>query len=251
MLSERPRVLLAEDDPITQEVIATHLAVIGCDVVRVDCATDVINAARAQSFQAVILDCHLGNDLAIDLLHRLLELPEFVQNSPPVIAISAELDDHRIESLVDAGFSDAMEKPVSAHRLRDALRLCGIELAAAAAVQQMPCDQPSAHSVLDDARGLESCGSMDVLSGLRRLLLTELPCYLEELDAAITTQNLTALRDVLHRLKSALAFCGATEWLAQISAFDPAILPDEAQRARWRISAKALQQALANQLRRA
>lgn len=251
MLSERPRILLAEDDPITQEVIATHLAVIGCDVVRVDCAREAINAFRAQCFQAVILDCHLGEDLALDLFHRLLELPEFVQRSPPVLAISAELDDQRIESLLDAGFSDAMEKPVSANRLRDALRLCGIELAAAAEVQQTSFDQPAVNPVLDDARGLESCGSMDVLSGLRRLLLTELPCYLEELDAAIKTQDLAALRDVLHRMKSALAFCGAMELLAQISACNPVTVPDDAQQARWQVSAQALRLVLGEQLRRA
>lgn len=211
MLPIKPSILLAEDDPIAREVILVHLLALGCAVTNTAAVAEAIALCDTQRFDALLLDCQLAGGAAEAILQYLRAPSGGYNRHTPAIAISAEMDDARLATLIEAGFADAMEKPVQRERLRVALSLCAvtgmIESTAAPMIQSST--EPT--SVLDDLAGLQACGSAEVLRGLRGLLAAELPVYRAEIDAAIANSDAAAMNDCVHRMKSALGFCGATE----------------------------------------
>jgi HPt (histidine-containing phosphotransfer) domain-containing protein len=126
--------------------------------------------------------------------------------------MSAELDDARFDALIEAGFADAMEKPIHRSRLRHALTICGVT-GLGDARPQSASETLTADPVLDDAAGIQACGSSEVLIGLRLLLAQELPVYRTQLDTAHAARDDVMLRACVHRMKSALGFCGARQLL--------------------------------------
>jgi CheY-like chemotaxis protein len=227
MLAGKPRILLVEDDAITREVVLAHLLALGC---RVDAATQVsqaIDLGSRQAFDALVLDCQLGDGDAPTLLRTLREAPGGPNQRTAAIAMSAELDDVRFDSLIECGFADAMEKPIHRSRLRHALSICGIS-GLTETRHAASADAASEAQVLDDAAGLQACGSNEVLMGLRLLLAQELPVYSAQLQVARSESDAAMLRACVHRMRSALGFCGARELLdllneSETRALEPAV----------------------------
>lgn len=223
MLARKPRILLVEDDAITREVVQAHLLALGC---RVDAATRVSQAldlGSRHTFDALVFDCQLGDGDAPALLAALRASSSGPNQRTPAIAMSAELDDARFDFLIGCGFADAMEKPIHRSRLRHALSICGISglTEARAAIAAHPTGEAP---VLDDAAGLQACGSNEVLMGLRLLLAQELPVYRAQLEVACAEHDEAMLRACVHRMRSALGFCGARELLDLLNESDSGTL---------------------------
>lgn len=211
MLADPPHVLLVEDDPIAREVVQAHLSALGCRVDAVSRVSQALEAAHSHRFDVLVLDCQLGDGNAQSLLRSVREHPSGASQRSPAIAMSADLNDARFDALVASGFTDAMEKPIHRARLRHALSLCSISTLIET---QDSATQPAIEvDVLDDAAGLQACGSQEVLSGLRLLLAQELPVYRAQLDLARAGRDESMLRACVHRMRSALGFCGARELL--------------------------------------
>lgn len=245
MREAKPSILLAEDDPIAREVVKSHLLALGCQVRGTASATEAIALCVAARFDALVLDCQLNGGDAQMVIDAVRVSGHGANTETPAIAMSAELDDARFDALIAAGFADAMEKPIHRSRLRHALSLCGIDGLAEVRAHVATVDAGE-QLILDDAAGLRACGNSDVLTGLRRLLALELGSYRAEIDACIARVDADALRDCIHRMKSALGFCGAMELLFLLEQAGPT-LPDAEALHAWGQGMDHLAAALAAQ----
>jgi CheY-like chemotaxis protein len=245
MLAIKPSVLLAEDDPITREVIEVHLRELRCSFQSTATIAGAIALGSTKRFDALLLDCQLGGGSALTVLRTLRAIAGSINADTPAIAMSADLDDARVDAMIDAGFSDAMEKPIRRDRLVRALVSCGVVLSVAASASPVIAARPEAMLTLDDAAGLEACGSIEVLRGLRALLAQELPVYLQEINQTAKRADTTAMHACVHRMRSALGFCGATKlkFLLDHSAEE---LPSEDTLCAWRHAIAELAVALSS-----
>ena len=190
-----PRILLAEDDPVSLEFLAAALRELGCEVEAVADGDEASIAVLEQRFDLLVLD-HRMPGLDGD---RVLEITRANPSGPnrgvPAIATTADPDPQLHRRLRKAGFHSVLLKPSNKSRLRDALH--GLDLAG-------DTNEPT---LLDDQAGLAASGSEEILTALRSLFATELDTLAREFDALL--RDRAALGERLHRLRAACGFCGA------------------------------------------
>ena len=188
-----PRLLLVEDDPVSQAFLAAAACALPADVV---CASDIagaLDAASRSHFDAWLLDAHLPDGLGVDLLRQLRECA----SSPHPFALghTASRDPSALEALRGAGFDAAVAKPLSVQDWQAALR-AGLD--GCAAIDW------------DDAAALRALnGHPESMQALRALFLQELPRQVAAIHAALDRHDPAVARDELHRLKASCGFVGA------------------------------------------
>lgn len=221
-------ILLAEDDAVTREVISTQLRGLGFAVDATASVREASELGAQRPYTALIFDRHLLGGDAIGLLQSIRAHADHPNLDTPAIAMSAELLDSDVDLLLAAGFADAIEKPASLARLQRALMQCGLHNSTGIIDARAAASEPTRNyertEPLDDALGIQACGSLEVLLGLRALLAAELADYLAAIVGGIDRQDAAAVSEVLHRMKSALGFCGASEMLGLLAALQKAPL---------------------------
>ena len=196
--AEPLRILLAEDDPVSQAFLAEALRGLGFDVRAVSDGEAALEAAHAQPFDALMLDHHLPGMDGEAVLRALHADASVASRATVAIATTAEPDAAIHAQLLAAGFARVLLKPLDGLSLRDALRELGIARALAS---------PDLDAALDDAAGLRASGSPQALAALRGLFARELEVLANEWDSL--RNDAFALAERLHKLRAACGFCGA------------------------------------------
>lgn len=188
----RPRVLLAEDDPVSRAFLLEALRGCGLDALALDNGHDALVAAGAERFDLLILDHRLPGLDGDCVLTTLRAQARACSRESPALATSADPDPALRQLLLLAGFRDMLIKPMDAARLHAGLRNAGIAMG---------------QSLLDDSAGLAASGNVETLAALRALFATELDTLARNMEDLC--RNDTALLERLHRLHAACGFCGA------------------------------------------
>jgi two-component system, OmpR family, response regulator len=193
-----PSVLVADDDPGSCRFLCDGLRSLGA---RVEACMDgmaVLERARAQAFDLLLLDCRMPGAGALQILSRLRAEVDAVSTDSIAVATTAELEPAERQQLLNAGFSDILLKPCRVSDLQRVLALV----------------QPDHEaSVLDDRAALSTTGDTATMRALRLLLRAELALLHQELD--VLTRDHPAFSERLHRLRSSCGFCGAAALSAQ------------------------------------
>ena len=197
-----PRVLIADDDPVSLRFLAAALAQSGCEVVAVGDGAAALVAIQTHEFDLLLLDRRMpdlgGAELLVALRAR--------GAASPAIATSAEVDTVITAQLRAAGFDDIIEKPTTLARLQHItqpyLHFSATQLGAA--------ETPTAPPLLDDAAALAAIGGdTETLYTLRGLLAQELATLEKDLGERDSIIRSEYLRERLHRLRASCGFCGA------------------------------------------
>jgi CheY-like chemotaxis protein len=114
------RLLVADDDPINREIAASLLRHLGHLVITANDGPAAFAAARADTFDCVLLDLHMPGMDGIDLARAIRRLPApacFTR----LVAVTADVDANARDLLLAAGIDALVVKPVTLERLADAL----------------------------------------------------------------------------------------------------------------------------------
>ncbi len=113
------RLLVAEDDPVNQEVARGTLEHLGFAVTLVDDGEAAVHAVEVGSFDAVLMDMHMPRMDGLEATRRIRLLPE--GHRLPIIAVTASaFDEDRLRCL-HAGMSGFVGKPFDPPQLLQAL----------------------------------------------------------------------------------------------------------------------------------
>jgi light-regulated signal transduction histidine kinase (bacteriophytochrome)/ActR/RegA family two-component response regulator len=104
------RVLIAEDEPVSQEVICSLLELAGCQV---DVALDgaaAVEAARKSRYDLILMDMQMPVLGGLEATHRIRL--DSCNRSTPIVATTANAYDHDLEACRAAGMDEHVAKPI-------------------------------------------------------------------------------------------------------------------------------------------
>ena len=127
------RILLVDDHPMNRELGGLMLNLLGCTVDMACDGREAIEAARANVYDAILMDVHMpGVDgLAATRAIRGLDGPS---SRTPIIAMSADVLPEQVARMREAGMVDSVGKPIDLDSLQACLaRWVGVQAPAVAA----------------------------------------------------------------------------------------------------------------------
>ncbi|MFM8333843.1 MAG: ATP-binding protein [Candidatus Methylumidiphilus sp.] len=211
------RVLVAEDDPVNQEVACELLADIGLAVDVAADGAEAVARVAAGGYALVLMDLQMPVMDGFDATRAIRQLPKG-KGMLPIVAMTANAFDENRQECLDAGLDDHVGKPVDPETLYATL-LRWLSPAAQPTVADRPA--PDAAAVAVPAM-LASIAGLDAQTGLEHVG-GKLPSYLRMLglflanhgkDAALLQAHL-ALGEMpeatrlAHTLKGVAATLGA------------------------------------------
>ena len=195
-----PRILLVEDDPVSQAFLAAAIEALPATVDRAGSLAAARELAARQVHALWLVDANLPDGHGADLLAQLrADFP-----GTPALAHTASQDRHVLDALIDAGFLEVLVKPLSAKALQAAIdrALGAVPAASMATSPKLPSwDDSAALSALN--------GQQEHVQALRRLFLDEWPVQRRSIATAAANGDFAAMRSTLHRMRASCGFVGA------------------------------------------
>ncbi|MDF3917623.1 response regulator [Salinicola salarius] len=224
----RPRVLVIDDDEVSQHYLDTVLTAIGAEVVAARNAAEAVALASELTIDLVLVDLHLPDASGFEATHRLRRSNREWEGKP-VIAMTAEPNAHQRGRSTD-DIDEILIKPLEESLLRSVLaRYLTMPLPppSPSPSQQMlsasdtdvPRTPPPLHAgdlpVVDKAQARRINGDREVLAEeMLALLIADLPRYRRELNAAWHHRDTEQLAEIAHQLGGGCCYCGALQLAA-------------------------------------
>ena len=115
------RILVAEDNPVNQKVIAAMLGKLGLYSLLVASGLEVLDALAKSEFDLVLMDCQMPEMDGFDATRSIRKNLSNPFQSIPIIALTANAIQGDREKCIEAGMNDYLAKPVSLTQLHEVL----------------------------------------------------------------------------------------------------------------------------------
>jgi|GEM_PF-2474059 len=243
-LPPRPRILVVDDDEMSQHYLDAMLRIIGADVVMADNAAEAIAVASEQTIDLVLMDLHLPDASGFEATRRLRCLNREWEHKP-IVAMTAEPEVHGHHRLADDGaldddsINETLRKPLDERLLRSVLaRYLSVAMPVTApspsdtalsdaAIPEDPllrktpasskAGSPQADDlpVVDKVLARRISGDREALAEeMMALLIADLPRYRRQLNVAWQHHGAEQLAEISHRLGGGCRYCGAPQLAA-------------------------------------
>ena len=213
------RVLLAEDNPVNQEVASVMLRKRGHHVDVVPNGREAVDAARRGKYDVILMDIQMPEMDGLAATAAIRKLPGGADL--PIFAVTAHAMGDERDRCLAQGMTGYLTKPFKGHELF-ALVEGWMEKPQAPVGAPVGAPQPPDAGVidLDGFRStMRDAGAEEAVDGILRMFVDSAPARLETLAAAVRGGEQAAIERAAHAFKSAAATIGAralAERLAQI-----------------------------------
>jgi signal transduction histidine kinase/DNA-binding response OmpR family regulator/HPt (histidine-containing phosphotransfer) domain-containing protein len=235
------RILLAEDNPVNQEVILAMVESLGCSGEIAGDGQEAIEKVTMGEYDLVLMDCQMprkdGYEATTEIRRREDAAPG--GRRIPIVALTANAMEGDRERCLTSGMDDYLSKPVGREALRTVLERWlggrvgpvppGVTAAAtpaphtphAAAAPATPEDgAPIDMKTLESMRPLQHPGQPDVISRVVGLYLASAPEVVKDLQTAAERGETATVYRLAHSLKSSSAMVGALRLSALCKALE-------------------------------
>lgn len=228
------RILVAEDNPVNQQVATAMLGGLGCDVTCVETGLDAVARVRDARFDAVFMDCQMPELDGFEATRRIRQA-ETGDTRLPIIALTAHATGADRAACLAAGMDDYLSKPCSRAALGAALARHVGEAATHPTASCDPTADPTADTsttceqatpaapsgspapdagvldvgVLSELRDLESRSQPGLLTSLVEAYLESSSALERELVDGLRADDERRIARAAHPLKSSSAQVGA------------------------------------------
>ena len=221
--SRRPQfdahILVAEDNPVNQEVAEGLLQALGCRVVTAPNGQSAIESFARDKFDLILMDCEMPVVDGIEATKRIrqLEALEKAQGGKatriPIVALTAHALADIHESCLAAGMDDFFTKPFDEAQIVGALRRWIGPLEREAAAQSEAADKP-VPATIDTAaitaiRAMDSKGGDALLKSVVTKFLATSPALVATIREKFASGDAEAVWRSAHSLKSSASALGA------------------------------------------
>jgi len=210
-------ILLAEDNPVNQEVAIGMLMTLGCNSDLAENGAAAVIAASNKRYDLILMDCHMPEMNGFDASRKLRE-HEAQQGLPrtPIVALTADIKKGIEAECSEAGMDGYLSKPFSKNKLEALLEQWLTTPESATETAADPSSDPVDESemiididILNELRSLSEATGRDILGKSAGFFVTQTPDDIAELRRAAEQADLEALGTIAHSLKSSSANLGA------------------------------------------
>ena len=193
-------VLVAEDNPVNQELAQVYLEEMGCAVTIAADGRQAVDALARRAFDIVFMDCHMPvlDGFAATGLIRDAERQAGARRVP-IVALTADALEGDRDRCLQAGMDDYLTKPFTEVQLADTLR------------RWVKRDTHVSAGALDPAVIKSLSARPGLWQRVAGTYLTHAPAMLEKLRTAVAEGSAAATHFAAHSFKSASANIGAAE----------------------------------------
>jgi PAS domain S-box-containing protein len=195
------RILLAEDNPVNQQVATAMLLKRGHQVDVVGNGREAVDAVSKEGYDVVLMDIQMPEMDGFEATERIRALPQ--GRTLPIIALTAHALSGERERCLARGMTGYLAKPFKAHDLFSAVEGRGAQPADAAAATAPAVDLAAFR------RTMEEAGAAEAVDGILETFVATLPQRLEALVAAASGTDAEPLQRAAHAFKSAAGTIGA------------------------------------------
>lgn len=211
-----PRVLVAEDDEVNQEIMLQMLESLGVSADVVGDGEAVLAALSGGSYLLVLMDCQMPRMDGYEAARTIREA-ESGGAHLPIVAVTAHTLAGEREKVLRAGMDDCLTKPVTVRALAETLARFLPETPERRGSSRAPAS--ASEPPLDPrvARSAKVAG----------LFLKHVPAQLDELARAVAAGDAAALEAAAHKLKGSCAAVGVSGMGALCATLET-LAPEEA-----------------------
>jgi len=189
------KVLVAEDNVVSQQVARRYLEAIGCNVMVVEDGNAAVDACARQDFGLVLMDLQMPKMDGLTAT-REIRRQERPGRHVPILALTAKSASDELARCTAAGMNGLLTKPLDIARLRQALDRFGLArrtLEPQAQSADEPVDLMTLHAKFSGDRAF--------VQRLCQTFVTTSSHSLEELDSAVAAGERARVRLLAHRIK--------------------------------------------------
>jgi PAS domain S-box-containing protein len=195
------RILLAEDNPVNQQVATAMLLKRGHQVDVVANGREAVDAVAREEYDVVLMDIQMPEMDGFEATEKIRALPQ--GRTLPIIALTAHALSGERERCLERGMSGYLAKPFKAHDLFAAVEGWGAQRADSAAAPAPAVD------LAGFRRAMEEAGAAEAVDGILETFVATLPQRLEALVTAAGGTEAEPLQRAAHAFKSAAGTIGA------------------------------------------
>src|SRR5881275_1581922 len=208
------RILLAEDNPVNQQVATAMLLKRGHQVDVVANGREAVDAVAAEHYDVVLMDIQMPEMDGFEATARIRALPQ--GGTLPIIALTAHALSGERERCLERGMTGYLAKPFKAHELFAVVEGRGGDGTEPAAAPAPPVDVDSFR------RTMEEAGAAEAVDGILTTFVETLPQRLDALTAATGGDSAEPIQRAAHAFKSAAATIGARALAALLEQIEAA-----------------------------
>jgi CheY-like chemotaxis protein len=224
-------VLLAEDNPVNQEVAVGLLEVLDCKVAVTENGRDAVEAVKRQAFDLILMDCQMPVMDGLEATRAIRETTSGARKVP-IVALTANDIEAAKDDCLAAGMDDFLGKPFTLDDLTSLLdrwRPASHSETPAHTPSPSPAStsQPAANAL--DPAPIEALRTLDP-SGERNLVERAIEKFLHysdeltiQLAEAVDKGDYGEVARIAHSLKSSSANLGATDLSRQCAEIEALI----------------------------
>ncbi|GAW67238.1 signal protein [Geoanaerobacter pelophilus] len=214
------QILVAEDNPVNQDVVRHMLGRLGCTVQSVDNGAEALSAVRRGGFDLVFMDCQMPKMDGFTATRSIREWETGEGGHVPIVALTANAMTGDREICLAAGMDDYLSKPFAAEQLCAVLqrwlpgKVVQPDAAATADVAALPVETVQVSAVdeppvFDRAGLLYRLGDPEFVGIFVEKYLASTEQLLGLLQQAIANGDRDAMHLQSHSIKGAAASIGA------------------------------------------
>jgi CheY-like chemotaxis protein len=209
------RILLAEDNPVNQQVATAMLVKRGHQVDVAANGREAVDAVAARAYDVVLMDIQMPEMDGFEATEKIRALPQ--GGTIPIIALTAHALSGERERCLARGMTGYLAKPFKAHDLFAAVEGRGVAHPVEPVAEAGP-----AVDVAGFRRSMQEAGAEQAVDGILATFLSTVPQRLDALAAATQDGEAEAIQRAAHAFKSAAATIGAATLATRLGQMETA-----------------------------
>ncbi|RDH87738.1 MAG: hypothetical protein DIZ78_04100 [endosymbiont of Escarpia spicata] len=207
------RILVVDDNHINLELMNILLSEKGAIVSEANIGSEAIDLATKNQFDLILMDVHMPKLKGTDAAKRILENCANRSNSPPIVALTADVVPETRNEVIAAGMDGYLLKPYTESQLMNVilplLRGEKPQLAQTMATTNESVDSDADLPIRDEEKALNIAGgNKKLVDEMFKQFCNELPEQAGVIRGNHAARQWDDLRENVHRLHGATSICG-------------------------------------------